>query len=126
MKILITAAIAFIGIAILILRPVPIPDEKDCVSITGTVIGIYEGGVKDVVFKLQGHNQTFYINRGLEAGLNLNELRSTLMNQEIVIKYPDYWTPLDPGNSVRHISKVEFEGETVYTELEKKEARSQK
>jgi hypothetical protein len=118
MKILLMTGLAFLGIAILIFRPVPVPDEKDCLSLRGTVIAIHEGGVKDVVFRLQGHHQTFYVNRGLESGLDLKKLRSTLLNREILIKYPKYWTPLDPNNAVRHISKIEFEGQTLFTELE--------
>jgi hypothetical protein len=110
--------VIFLGLAVLILRPVPIPDEKDCLSLKGTVSQIYEAGVKDIVFKLHGLDQTFYINRGLERGLDLKTLRVELINKEIVIKYPKYWTPLDPRNSVRHISKIEFDGGTVFTEID--------
>jgi hypothetical protein len=49
---------------------VPIPDEKDCLSLKGMVSEVYEGGVNDVVFKLQGLDKEFYINRGLERGLD--------------------------------------------------------
>ena len=108
----------FLGLGILIFRPVPIPDEKDCLSLKGKVTDIYERGVKDVVFKLDGFDQEFYVNRGLERGLELNSLRAALINEEIVIKYPKYWTPLDPANSVRHISKIERERRTVFTELD--------
>ena len=102
---------------ILILRTVPIPAEKDCLVLKGTVTKIYEGGVKDVVIELNGHNQKFYVNRGLQRGLNLQELQSKLTGSEIVLKYPDYWTPLDPGKSIIHISKIEHEGKTIFTEL---------
>ena len=109
---LIVSATAFLS-----LRPVPIPEEQDCLSLKGTVTAIYEGGVKDVVFKLDGKEQSFYINRGLERGLILNDLKTDLIGQEILIKYPDHWTPLDPGNSVVHISKIEHAGQTVFTEM---------
>ena len=75
-------------------------------------------GSKDVVFKLQGLDKEFYINRGLERGLDLKKLRADLTNKEIVIKYPKYWTPLNPANSVRHISKIESDGTTVFTEID--------
>jgi len=114
----ILCGLMFIGLGTLIFRPVPIPDEKDCLSLTGKVTDIYEGGVKDVVFKLEGFDREFYINRGLERGLELNNLRAQLINKEILIKYPKYWTLLDPGNSVRHISKIEHESQTVFTELD--------
>ena len=98
-------AAAFLAFGVLILRPVPIPDEKDCMVVKGKVIEISEGGVHDVVFRLEGHDQTFYVNRGLERGLELSKLRTELISREITIKYPRYWTPL--GNSSKHISKIE-------------------
>lgn len=115
---IILVALVFLGLGILVVRPVPIPDEKDCLRLTGTVSDVYEAGVKDVVFKLQGLDRTFYINRGLEKGLDLTQLRADLTNQEIVILYPKYWTPLDPGNSVRHITKIECNGKTVFSEID--------
>ena len=114
----ILTGLVFLGLGVLIFRPIPIPDEKDCLSLKGTVSEVYEAGVKDVVFKLQGLDKTFYINRGLERGLDLKKLRADLTNKEIVILYPKYWTPLDPGNSVRHISKLECDGRTVFTEID--------
>ena len=102
---------------VFVFRPVPIPEEKDCFVLKGTVTKIYEGGVKDVVIELSGQNQKFYVNRGLERGLNLKELQQKLTGSKIVLKYPDYWTHLDPGKSIIHISKIEHEGQTVFTEL---------
>jgi len=104
--------------SILCLRPVPILAEKDCLVLKGTVSEIYEGGVKDVVFKLRGQNQSFYINRGLQRGLTLTELQANLTGREIVLKYPDHWTLLDPNNQNVHISKIEHAGQTVFTELD--------
>ena len=115
---IIVLGVVFLGLGILIFRPVPIPDEKDCLSLKATVTEVYVGGVNDVVFKLQGLDKEFYINRGLERGLDLKKLRADLTNKEIVIKYPKYWTPLNAGNSMRHISKVECNGKTIFTELD--------
>ncbi|NEU07611.1 hypothetical protein GZH53_04725 [Flavihumibacter sp. R14] len=110
----------FLGFAILILclRPVPIPQEQDCLSLKGTVTAIYEDGVKDVVFKIHGRKQAFYINRGLERGLVITALKRELIGREVVIKYPNHWTPLDPYNSIVHISKIEHAGRTLFTELD--------
>ena len=105
------------AMGILTLRPVPNPTEQDCLSFKGTVTEIYEAGVKDVVFEFQGLDKRFYVNRGLERGLDLTKIKLDLTNKEIVIKYPKYWTPLDPGNSWRHISKIESEGRTIFTEV---------
>ena len=107
------------GLTVLILQPVPTPDEEgECSTIKGTVVQIYEAGTRDVVFKLEGQRQKFYVNRGLQRGLKLQQLRAKLMGREITIKYPRYWTPLDPINHIRHISKLELDGKTIYTEMD--------
>jgi len=108
--------VVFLVLGVLIISPVPIPDEKDCLIVKGKVVEIYEAGVKDAVFRLAGQNRTFYVNRGLERGLELEKLQAELMDKEITIKYPKYWTPL--GNSSKHISKIESSGHTIFTEID--------
>lgn len=99
-------------IGVLILRPVPIVTESECEAVTGVVANVYEGSRFDVCFRLKDSDKLYYINRGLEQGLELDELRRDLVGREITLKYPRYWTPLDPVNATRHISKLEF-GERV-------------
>lgn len=115
---IVAAAVLLVLLAVIIFRPVPTPLEKDCLSTTGVVSNIYEGGTKDVVFALKGQKQTFYINRGLELGLDLKTLKAELEGKTVTIKYPDYWSLLDPGKSIRHISKLELNSKTIFTEID--------
>ncbi len=108
---------ALFALGIMTIRPVPILPERDLVVLNEKVIEIYEGGVKDVNLKLEGRNELFYVNRGLERGLNLQELRSQLINQRITVKYPDHWSLLNSNKATIHISKIEHQGKTVFTEL---------
>jgi hypothetical protein len=110
--------IVFVSFFILAMRPVPIPAEEDCLTISGTVTLVSESEGKDVRIKLQGVDQIFYVNRGLEAGLNLIQLNNDLLHKHITIKYPRYWTPLDPSNAIRHVSKIEVDGMTIFSELD--------
>lgn len=110
--------IFFFTCSLFILNPVPVPPENKCLVITGEVSKIFAAGQKDIIFQLADINKKFYINRGLEKGLSIDELNTALLQKEITIKYPKYWTPLDFTNSIKHISKVEFKGKTIYTELE--------
>jgi hypothetical protein len=96
---------------------VPTPEEKDCLITTGRVVQVYESGTKDITIRLQNVDETFYINRGLEAGLDIKKLRADLAYNVITIKYPDHWTPLDPSGSIQHVSKIELDGRTIFTEL---------
>ena len=99
------------------LTPVLIISEDDALSQKGIVSNIVESGEKDLKIELAGLERSFYINRGLEKGLNIDELRRQILGQEILIKYPKYWTPLDWNNRVRHVAKMEFNGELIYSEL---------
>ncbi len=107
----------FIILAVLALRPVPIIAEDEAIAETGIVSTIFEGGENDVIFKLSNSERLFYINRGLEQNLSLEDLRYELIGKEVVFKYPDYWTPLDWNKRVRHLSKVEVGEEVIYSEL---------
>lgn len=116
---LIVLGAIFLIIAILVLRPVPMVSENAAIIEKGIVSDIYEGGNNDIVFRLENNERKFYINRGLEAGSELNSLKEKLIGNQIVLKYPKYWTPLDWNNKIKHISKVEFNNEIVFNELQK-------
>ena len=119
MKRIITYTFLFIffSVPLLILRPVPIVAESEALTMKGVVTYIYEGGIKDVVFRIKDTETIYYINRGLENGLDLAELKEKLIGKEVTIKYPKYWTPLDWDNNIKHLSKLEFEGEVIFNEL---------
>tara|TARA_B100001027_G_C16095608_1_gene253677 strand:- start:44 stop:427 length:384 start_codon:yes stop_codon:yes gene_type:complete len=104
-------------IAVLIFRPVPIVSESKAISEIRIVKEIYSNKGNDVIFIMLNTDRKFYINRGLENGLELNNLKEKLIGNSIVMKYPKYWTPLDWNNSIRHLSKVEFKNEIIFNEL---------
>jgi len=98
-------------------RPVSVSGVKDCRVVKGKVTSVFKGGNNDVVFILEGHKENYYINKGLEQGLDLAELKKGLEGKEITIKYPDYWSMLDPDKSVRHIMTIEHSGKTIFSEM---------
>lgn len=116
-KLFIGLGILFFVAAVLIFRPVPIVSEDTAIVETGIVSDIYEGGENDVVFRLENQKRRYYINRGLENGLELADLQERLIGREITLKYPDYWTPLDWNDEIKHLSKVETEAEVIFNEL---------
>ena len=116
-SILLTLFFLFLIACILVFRPVPIVKEEKALVVSGVVekIKLTEGN--DFVFKLKGNPTRYYINRGIETGLNYDEFEQKVLGQYVVVKYPKYWTPLDWNNTVRHISKVELDSETLFSEL---------
>ena len=111
---LILGVLLFILMA-LTFRPI-IPTQSNSEKLSGTLIDIYEGGVKDICFRLNGVKKNYYINRGLEQGLRIDSLKKKLLNQNIDLYYAKHWTPLDPDGKTRHITRLEFNGEVLFTE----------
>lgn len=108
-------ALFFLGV--LVLRPVPIVEEHEAITTSGIVEKIAEMGDQDIFFKLKNDHRRYYINRGLERGLELSELESSLIGNQVTLKYPKYWTPLDWNNNIRHISKLEKDNQVIFTEF---------
>ncbi|RMG28986.1 MAG: hypothetical protein D6730_04705 [Bacteroidetes bacterium] len=102
---------------LLVLRPVPRPTEDNTVSVRGKVEYIFEGGEKDVVFSLQNDANIYYINRGLEQGLELASLRTLLLGEEVELVYIQHWTPLDMGNHSRHLARVRYKDTLIFSEM---------
>lgn len=111
-------SLAFLLLAILILRPVPRATEHNIDTVSGVVVDIFEGGENDIVFKLSGNKTRYYINRGLEEGLDLHELKASLMGEEVVISYPRYWTPLDHSGKIRHLSRLIHGNDVIFNEVQ--------
>lgn len=104
-------------LAVMVLTPVPFVSEDKAIVERGIVKNIWKDGVKDIVFKLEKNPRKFYMNRGFESRLNLEKLREKLIGNEVVFKYPRYWTPLDWNDQIRHLSKVEYGEEEIFNEL---------
>lgn len=113
--IIIASLLALIGVTVL--RPVPMVKEDKALSVKGVIVDIHKDGVNDIVFRLKDESRSFYINRGLERGLELDYLKEKLLGHEVVFKYPRHWTLLNWNNQLCHISKVEFNQEILFNEL---------
>jgi len=104
---------------VLVLRPVPTPKSiKDCEIVQGEVLLIGEAGDNDLMLKLKDSTQQFYINRGSDLGLDLEELQEKLQGKEVQIYFPKYWTPLDWNNHIRHLSEIWLGEELIYSEIQ--------
>ena len=102
--------------AIIIFRPVPILPEERLSVISGTVEDIFEAGEFDIVLTMKENGNSYYINRGLEQGLSIQDLEKKLINQKVTIKYPDFWSPLQTED-LKHLSKLIYQDQVIYTEL---------
>lgn len=101
-----------------VFRPVPIVSEEKALVTSGIVRDVFSAGTQDIVFELQNDDRLFYINRGSDRGLDLEQLQELLIGNKVILKYPKYWTPIDWKGEVRHVSKLQFGNQVLFNELQ--------
>ena len=87
------------------------PEPDSCEVVIMKVTKIYEGGVKDIVIDNSENNQ-YYINRGLESGLEIEILKHKLLNKEVTL----HLAKTVFGES-RHIAQLAANDSIYYTEF---------
>ena len=85
---------------------------EDCNIETVKVIKITEGTSYDIVFKDDG-NDSYYINKGLGQGLNLDSLNAKVLNKTVTLHLAKVLGGITSG----HISQLETEDEIIFTEF---------
>ena len=100
-------ALGAIGMAVGGLRPVPQPTEDNTITVTAEVQGIRATDSYDIFFLLKDvDGVNYYINRGVEQGLDPEALRAYLVGKEVSLTYVDHKSLLDPGGRARHLVAV--------------------
>ncbi|MBT8394096.1 MAG: hypothetical protein KJN66_04510 [Bacteroidia bacterium] len=89
----------------------PQPDE--CYVQTETIISIKEGSTFDIVFS-DKHEDHYYINRGLEKGLNLDSLNAKVLNKSVTLHLPKR---LGGFVTSEHIAQLKVGEEIIFTEF---------
>lgn len=87
------------------------PSPDGCEVKTITVERIYEGGVKDVVFQ-EANGDFYYINRGLENGLDLASLEEEVLHKNVTL----HLAKVIYGTS-NHIAQLAIGDQVIYTEF---------
>lgn len=87
------------------------PKPERCEITNAHIIEIKERTSFDIVFIDQKGDQ-YYINRGLEQGLNIDTLKKYALNQSVRLHLPKFWL----GTS-EHIAQIEIKNDTLFTEF---------
>lgn len=112
-------ATIFAGLIIYSFRPLPKAEPSNCVAVKATVAEVRKGeGPGDIVVTLEGNDGYYYINRGLDYGIDLNEISNQLMNKPVNLYYIRHWSLLNMNGKTRHVARIEVGGEVVYDEWE--------
>jgi hypothetical protein len=84
---------------------------EKCTVVKAKIIKITEGPSFDIVFHDDSSNR-YYINRGLENGLNLDSLNAKVLNKTVTLHLPNlfYGTSED-------IAQLAIDDEIIFTEF---------
>jgi len=96
---------------------VPNATAENTITVKGKVVNIQEAGVKNVVFKLECDDISYYDNRGLDNGLDINELKKEYLNTDISLTFIEHNQLLHSLIDNRHLAKVEVNNDVVYSEM---------
>jgi len=109
---------AFVTLLFLAFSPLPKATHQNCEKITGQVINVFQGGGEnDIVINIKNDGNYYYLNRGLEKGLDLEALQTQLTNNNITLYYVKHWSLLDLYNQTRHVARLDFNGAKIYNEM---------
>ena len=101
---------------ILIFTPVPQPTNENIDVISGHVVNVHEGGVNDVVITLADDDRIYYINRGLERGVDLYRFAEQLKGNYVKLHISQrMWSPLDPSYNLAPVQHVVFGQKVLFT-----------
>lgn len=118
MKRIIVYLLIAIGVFLLVKMLTPVDVSKNnSVAVTGTVVRVESSGTFDLVIILKDDNKTYYINRGLEKKFKLVELSQRILQKPVTIFCAKHWTPLDPLGSMKHVTALMLENDTLYSEF---------
>ena len=111
------AAIIIIGLYI-IFQPISISRDNSIVFHT-TVYKVGEGSEGNIIFKLDQGEGTYFINHGLEKGLNLDTLQKELIYQKVTVLYlkSGFASGFSPVASTKHITELKMGNQVIYSEL---------
>lgn len=114
--ILIIGGVIFIFLITISFRPLD-NSKENSFQVSGVLESVSEGGVKDLVFKLEDDKITYYINRGLENGFSLEKIKTDYVGKKVVLNYAKAWTILAPfGTNSKHITQISVDGKEIYSE----------
>ncbi len=109
---IVTFCVGFFGVIALKSLIINDPEPETCAVQSITISEISEGSSYDIVFT-DNQGDQYYINRGLERGLNLDSLNAKVLNKTVTLHLPKLWL----GTS-EHIAQIALGDDIIFTEFE--------
>lgn len=113
--------IVFMVVVIQTFRPVRNVEPDDVMKIEGLVTDIKEGPGLDIVITLKNDEHYYYINRGLQYNLTLDQLHSDIFNKTVTLYAIKRWTIFTRDKNMGHISKLIIDNQVIFNEIDNDE-----
>ncbi len=113
--------VAFMVAVIQTFRPVRNVQPDDVMKIEGIVTNIQEGPGFDIVITLKNDKHHYYINRGLQYQLTVEQLRSDILNKKVTLYGIERWTIFTRDKNMGHISKLIIDDTIIFNEIDNDE-----
>lgn len=85
-------------------------NKENSIPITGSIVSISEGPSFDILIHLQDDPTVYYINRGIESGIDIESLTEALIGDSLT-----FWVGNQRIGTPRHITHLEHE-HIIYSE----------
>lgn len=102
----------------LVFRPIPVSRDNSIV-INAIVDNVKKGSEANIILKLNNASGIFYINHGLQKGLNLDTLQKELVNHEVSVHYlkSNFFSGFSPVEGTKYITELKLGDKVIYSEL---------
>ncbi len=107
----------FMWVIIQTFRPVRNVQPDDVIKISGTVINIQEAPGFDIALTLENDEHYYYINRGLQYDLTLENLRTTILNKRVTLYAIKRWIIFTRDRNMGHVSKLMINDNVIFNEI---------
>ncbi|MCK8520872.1 hypothetical protein M0D21_04810 [Aquimarina sp. D1M17] len=109
--------LGFMWMMVQTFKPVRNVQPEDVLTVKGTVTKIEEGPGLDLVITLKGDEHYYYINRGLQQGLTVEQTRLDILNKTVTLYPIKRWTIFTRDGNMGHISKLMLKDKVIYNEI---------
>lgn len=110
--------VLIIALLYLVFRPIPVSRDNS-IAINTTIDKVSEGSEDNIILKLNNTSGIFYINHGLQKGLNLDTLQQELQNREVSVLYlkSNFFSGFSPVKGTKYITELKLGDKVIYSEL---------
>lgn len=111
--------LGFFGLFLLVFGwPIYNPSESKSIMIDGTFGSFHLNEQnKDIQITLLNDDGRYYINRGMELGVNASSLES-IKNKNVSVWYAKHWSLLNYNKKYRHVTQIQIDDKIVFSEFE--------